>query len=129
MNKNTERVRAIFDAFGKGDVGFILDQLSDDVRFVSHLDPVVPWAGEFAGKSDVTRYFQALVGAVEVEDHPVTSLVTEDDMVVARGDVRFRVRATDTPGASSWVYVFTLRDGAVQRFDQFNDTGLATAFR
>lgn len=129
MNKNTEQIQAIFDAFGKGDVGYILDQLADDVRFVSHLDPVVPWAGEFTGKADVTRYFQALASAVEVENHPVTSLVTEDDTVIARGDVRFRVRATDTPGASSWIYVFTLRDGAVHRFDQYNDTGLAAAFR
>ena len=128
MNNNTEQVQAIFGAFGRGDIGYILDQLADDVRFVSHLDPVVPWAGEFAGKADVARYFQALVEAVEVEDHPVTSLVTEDDTVVARGEVSFRVRASDAPGSSSWIYVFTLHDGAVKRFDQFNDTGLAAAF-
>jgi hypothetical protein len=129
MNSNTEQVHAIFDAFGRGDVGYILEQLTDDVRFVSHLDSVVPWAGEFEGKSGVARYFRALGGAVEVDDHPVASLVTEDDTVVARGSVSFRVRSTNTPGSSSWIYVFTLRDGSVHRFDQYNDAGLAAAFR
>ena len=129
MNDNTQQVQAIFEAFGRGDIGYILGQLSDDVRFVSHLDSVVPWTGEFDGKAEVTRYFQALGGSVEVEDHPVTSLVTEDGTVVARGDVTFRVRETGKRGSSSWVYVFTLRDGTVHRFDQYNDAGLAAAFR
>ena len=48
--ENTAKVQTIFEAFGRGDVAFILDQLADDVRFTSHLDPIVPWAGEFAGK-------------------------------------------------------------------------------
>ena len=35
--QNTERVTKIFEAFGRGDVAYILDQLADDARFVSHL--------------------------------------------------------------------------------------------
>jgi uncharacterized protein len=126
---NTDRVQTIFEAFGRGDVPAILDQLADDVRFVSHLDPVVPWAGEFRGKDGVGRFFQALGGSVEVSDHPVTSLVADGDTVVAMGDVTFRVRETGRPGSSSWVYVFRLADGRVERYDQFNDPGLADAFR
>ncbi len=125
---NTEQVAKIFEAFGRGDIGFILDQLADDVRFVSHLDPVVPWSGEYTGKGDVTRYFQALGGAVDVADHPVTSLVAQGDTVVATGDVSFRVRNTGKLGASKWVYIWKLDDGHVRSYEQFNDTGLATAF-
>lgn len=129
MNDNTQRVQAIFEAFGRGDVAYILDQLDDDVRFVSHLDPIVPWAGQFDGKTEVSRYFQALGGSVEVTGHPVTALITEDETVVARGDVSFRVRTTGTVGSSSWVYIFTLHNGTVRRFDQYNDSGLAAAFQ
>ena len=125
---NTDRVVKIFEAFGRGDIGYILDQLTDDVRFVSHLDPVVPWAGEYAGKGDVTRYFHALGGAVDVADHPVTSLVAQGDTVVATGDVSFRVRETGKEGASTWVYIWKLTDGRVRSYEQFNDTGLAAAF-
>src|SRR6476659_2305851 len=96
--ENTEQIAKIFEAFGRGDVAYILDQLADDVRFVSHLDPIVPWAGEFVGKDNVARYFQALGSSVEVADHPVHALVAQGDTVVATGDVSFRVRATGKEG-------------------------------
>lgn len=128
-NENTERVKTIFEAFGRGDVEHILEQLADDVRFASHLDPIVPWAGEFFGKDGVARFFQALATSVEVTDHPVNALVAQGDTVVAMGDVSFRVRETGKAGSSLWVYVFKLADGAVQSYDQFNDVGLAEAFR
>lgn len=128
-NQNTEQVTKIFEAFGRGDVAYILDQCADDVRFTSHLDASVPWAGEFSGKANVASFFQALGGAVEVADHPVTSLVAQGNTVVATGDVSFRVRESGKSGTSAWVYIWKLADGKVQSYDQFNDAGLALAFR
>jgi ketosteroid isomerase-like protein len=127
--RNITRVQNIFDAFNRGDVPYILEQLADGARFVSHLDPIVPWAGEYVGSDNVLRFFQALGGSVEVMDHPVHEIVAQDDTVVATGGVSFRVRATGKAGSSTWVYIFKLIDGRVQRYDQFNDTGLADAFR
>jgi ketosteroid isomerase-like protein len=127
--ENTERVTQVFEAFGRGDVQFILDQLADDVRFTSHLDPAVPWAGEYAGKDNVACYFEALGGAVEVTEHPVNALLAQGDTVVAMGDVSFRVRETGKTGSSSWVYVWKLANGQVHSYDQYNDTGLTEAFR
>jgi len=126
--ENTARVTKVFEAFGRGDVGYIIEQLADNVRFTSHLDPAVPWAGQYSGKDDVARYFQALGGAIEVTDHPVNGLVAQGDIVVAMGDVTFRVRETGKAGSSSWVYVWKLANGEIQSYDQFNDTGLAEAF-
>ena len=128
-SENTERVTRIFEAFGRGDVSYILDQLSDEARFVSHLDPVVPWAGEYVGKERVAGFFQALGGSVEVADHPVHDVVAQGDTVVATGGVTFSVRETGKAGSSSWVYIFKLANGRVQSYDQFNDPGLAEAFR
>jgi ketosteroid isomerase-like protein len=126
--ENAERVTKIFEAFGRGDVEYILDQLADDARFVSHLDPKVPWAGEYSGKHEVARYFEALGGSVEVADHPVDSLVAQGDTVVAAGDVSFLVRESGKAGSSKWVYIFKLANGQVQSYDQFNDPGLVEAF-
>jgi uncharacterized protein len=125
---NTELVTKIFEAFGRGDVGYILDQLDDEVRFVSHLDAIVPWAGEYSGKHDAARFFQALGGSVEVTDHPVNAIVAQGDTVVATGDVSFHVRENGKAGSSKWVYIWKLANGQVQSYDQFNDTGLAEAF-
>lgn len=126
---NTELVAGIFEAFGRGDVPHILRQLHDDVRFTAHLDESVPWSGRYDGKDEVLGYFQALGGSVEVGGHPVGSIIADGDAVVATGDVAFTVRATGQPGSSAWVYIWRVRDGRIASFDQFNDPGLATAFR
>jgi ketosteroid isomerase-like protein len=126
---NTKLIESIFEAFGAGDIPHILEQLTDDARFTAHLDPVVPWAGVYAGKANVIEYFQALGGAVEVLDHPVTELVAQHDTVVSRGGVTFRARSTGTEATSAWVYIWKVRDGRVCSFEQFNDPDLAGAFR
>jgi hypothetical protein len=126
---NALRVEAIFDAFGRGDIPYILDQLADDVRWIAHLEPIVPWAGDYSGKDTVPAYFQALVSSVEVTGHAVNRLVAQDDTVVAIGEVSFRPGTTGKESSSSWVYVWKLRDGKVCSYDQYNDPGLTEAFR
>lgn len=126
---NTQQVEAIFEAFGRGDIPFILDQLTDDVHWVSYLEPVVPWAGDYSGKANVPKFFEALGGSVEVSAHPVTAVVAQGDTVVARGGVSFQARATGKAGSSEWVYIWKLRNGQVYSYEQFNDPGLAEAFR
>lgn len=37
--ENARAVQAVFEAVGRGDVAYILDQLVDDVHWVAHLDP------------------------------------------------------------------------------------------
>jgi ketosteroid isomerase-like protein len=129
MSDNVERVGAIFEAFGRGDIPFILDSLTDDVRFASYLDPIVPWSGEFVGKERVMDFFQAIGGAIEVTGHPVDAIVADGETVYSRGSSTFNVRATGKSGATTWVYVWTLRDGKVSIYEQFNDQGLADSFR
>jgi ketosteroid isomerase-like protein len=99
------------------------------VRWVAHLDPSIPWAGDYSGKDNLPQYFQALGSSVEMTAHTVSELVAADDTVGAIGDVSFRPRATGKESSSSSVYIWKLRDGQVCGFDQFNDTGLAAAFR
>jgi ketosteroid isomerase-like protein len=126
---NKQQVEAIFDAFNRGAVQEILDQVSEDALFVGHLDPIVPWSGEYQGKAQILQYFQRLGGAVEVSGHPIDYVMAQDDTVTAQGSVSFTVRETGKPGSSTWVYVLKLADGKVRSFEQFNDQGLAEAFR
>jgi uncharacterized protein len=125
---NVRAIEAVFAAFGRGDIPFILDQLTEDVHWVAHLDPSVPWSGDHSGKANVPAFFQALAGSIDVSGHPVNQLVAQDDTVIALGDVSFTVRSTGKAGSSSWVYVWKLRDGKICSYDQFNDPGLAQAF-
>lgn len=126
---NVQTIEGLFAAFGQGDIPSILEQLTDDVHWVAHLEAVVPWSGDYSGKTNVPRFFEALGGSAEVTAHPVNELIAQGDTVVATGDVSFRARSTNKTSSSSWVYIWKLRDGKVCGYDQFNDPGLADAFR
>ena len=60
-------MQGIYDAFGKGDVPAILDQLTDDVDWAAEASSdAVPWYGMRKGKDEVAGFFEAIGGAVDV---------------------------------------------------------------
>ena len=58
---NVETVQAIYQAFGRGDVGTILDKLDDGVEWETTV-PVsdVPWLRARRGKANVAGFFESL---------------------------------------------------------------------
>ena len=59
--KNVESVKAIYEAFGRGDVATILDMLDDAVEWETAV-PVadVPWLQTRRGKGNITGFFQSM---------------------------------------------------------------------
>ena len=47
--QNVKTIQEAYAAFGRGDVASIVAKLTDDIRWVSHLESVVPWSGDFSG--------------------------------------------------------------------------------
>jgi ketosteroid isomerase-like protein len=87
-NPNTATVAAVYEAFGRGDVPCILDQLANDVLFdadwtdnhgqragVAHLMPR-------RGPAQVAEFF-ALIASWQVEQFQVLDLIGSGDQVVA----------------------------------------------
>jgi ketosteroid isomerase-like protein len=121
-NTHSDTVAAIYEAFGRGDVPFILDQLADDVRFdadwtnnygqragVEHLTPR-------RGPAQVADFF-AVIAGWQVEYFQVLDLIGSGHQVVAE------VQAG-----------FTLPNGGRFADDElhlwtFNEAGKATRFR
>jgi len=58
---NTETVKVIYEAFGRGDVATILDKLDDAVEWESAV-PVadVPWLQARRGKASIAGFFQSM---------------------------------------------------------------------
>jgi len=65
---NAEAVRAIYGAFGRGDVPAILDKLDDAVEWETTV-PVsdVPWLQARRGKANIGGFFECMVN-YRVED-------------------------------------------------------------
>lgn len=118
---NEQRVRAIYDAFGRGDVDAVLGAMMPDVEW--HEAEGLPYGGLHRGPGVVAeKVFGPLM-----RDVPDFSVTPEE--VVASGDTvhvvcRYRGtgRATGRSLDLGVVHVWDLRDGRVARFRQFIDT-------
>ena len=61
MADHVSTVSGVYQAFGTGDVAWILDQLADDVAWDHGIrDTGLPWLVPGAGKDHVLSFFQAL---------------------------------------------------------------------
>jgi len=125
--QNVERIRKIYEAFGRGDIGFILDQLTPDVKWVSHYDPIVPWGGDFTGRVD--KFFEAIGQSVDVTAFTPGEFIAQGDTVASLGEFGCRVRATGKSALTRWAFIWKFRDGRVSSYEQFHDPALANAFR
>lgn len=124
MPDHTALVQSLYAAFGRGDLGFILDHCAASVSWDSVGDPTrIPWSGLHTGRAGVTRFFQLLVGNVEFELFEPGAFHASGDTILVEGRTRARHRlgghgVFDSP----WVHIFTFADGHLTRFREFYDT-------
>ena len=128
-SENVTLIGQIYEAFGRGDIGYIIDQLTDDVRWVSHLEPIVPWSGDYSGKTNVPKFFDAIANSVQTTAFTPQEFIAQADTVVSTGDYGCTVNATGKAALSPWVFIWKLRGGRVTSYEQFHDPALADAFR
>jgi ketosteroid isomerase-like protein len=119
---NTATVKAIYEAFGRGDVATILDRLDDAVEWETAV-PVsdVPWLQARRGKAGVAGFFASLA--------PLTITRFEPHTIFDGGDKVFVLIAFEAM-AGGRHYSFPNEghlwqfnaDGKVARFDHVTDT-------
>ena len=126
--ENVGAITRIYEAFGRGDVQAIVGQLTDDVRWESRLESVVPWSGKYT-KATVHKFFAAIFQSVDVTAFTPQEFVAQGDTVVSIGEFGCKVRATGKASHTRWAFVWKLRDGKVYSYEQFHDPGLSAAFQ
>ena len=126
--ENLEVIHQAYEAFGQGDVAGVLALLAEDVRWSTPGPPdVVPYAGSRTGREQVSGYFEAFGGAVEVTDFEPRKFFCEEDMVVVLGHYAFRVTSTGKAVDTDWVHAFTLKDGKITEFRGYEDSAAVVA--
>ncbi|HVF18985.1 MAG TPA: nuclear transport factor 2 family protein [Mycobacteriales bacterium] len=116
--ENKATVAAGYAGFGRGDLEPLLAALADNIVWTSYGDPAAPTAGEFRGRDGVNRYFEG-VGAIDITKFDVHTLIAEEDMVVALGNIDFTVKATGNTSSGPLVHVFGFSNGLITTFDEF----------
>ncbi len=81
---NTDTVQAMYAAFGRGDVQFIMDQLADDVIWDEGIrETGLPWLRAGSGKQHVGAFFEALGRGYAISTFEPVVMAAGGDHVVA----------------------------------------------
>lgn len=96
MPDNVTTARAIFDAFGRGDVPYILEQLADDVQWEYGIcATTVAWYQHRQGHAGAVAFFESLQGVDFLSFVPKAFLHdAAQDAVAVLVDSDYLVRAS-----------------------------------
>lgn len=125
IQENKQLVMQGYQKFQAQDIEGLMENFADDIEWIGVESEYLPFSGIYHGKQEVLHYFGMLAQAQEAMKFEPMEFIAEGDKVVVCGESKWMVRATGRSYANPWVHVFTIRDGKVARFQQFNDTAAA----
>jgi ketosteroid isomerase-like protein len=117
----------MFGAFGRGDLQRVLNLLTDDVEWRLAGPTQVTYAGIHRGRQTVADFFKLIGQTTEFEQFEPQEYIAQGDKVVVLGHERQRVKTTGEVGENDWAMVFTVRDGKIARFRNYEDTAAVAA--
>jgi ketosteroid isomerase-like protein len=125
---NLATVRSIYEAFGKGDVPAILEQLAEDIEWESWADNFsvragVAWMTLRSGRQNVAQFFE-VVGKFEIVDIQVLNFLEGGNQVAVEFVIEARLPGW---GGRSFrdeeMHLWTFDDsGKVTRLRHYTDT-------
>jgi uncharacterized protein len=118
---NLAAVKAIYEAFNRGDIPYILDRVTDDVEWEKWKDNYaqkagVPYLRSQTGRQGVSDFFAA------VEDLGITNIEILS-MMEGAGQVAVEVYLESAKVNDEEMHLFTFNDeGKITRFRHYLDT-------
>ena len=112
-------IRAMYDAFGRGDLLDVFSTLAQDV--VIEQTPELPWGGSYQGLEGAREFFLRLLQHIDSRVE-VQEVFAAGSRVVVMARTRGLARATGTAFDIRAVHVFEVRRGKVSRLETYVDT-------
>ena len=120
---NIKTVKALYEAFGRGEVATILEALTDDIDWAGETSSTVaPWYGTRQGKAAVAAFFDAFGSTMEVEEFRPLTFAANDDSVLTVVLCRAKTRAAGKPISMNLHHWFQFRDGKICFYRGTEDT-------
>ena len=130
-NPNITLVQSLYATFKRGEIGPILAAMAPDVDWrVNGERKDFPTLGTWKGSKEVEKFFQTVAQHQETKDFSPRDFYAAEDRVLVLGHYEWKIKKTGRTVASDWIHVFTIRNGKVSAFREFNDTArFAEAYR
>jgi ketosteroid isomerase-like protein len=126
---NINTIKAVYEAFGRGDVAFITDSVTGDVDWATEsTSDGAPWYGVHKGKAGVGAFFEAFGKAMDVEEFtPLAFSATDDGDVLSV--VRFAARSRETGKLARMDlhHWFRFTNGKISFYRGTEDTAITAA--
>jgi ketosteroid isomerase-like protein len=119
---NTEVVNEAYAAFGRGDIGALLETLSDDVEWVG--TEALPQGGSFRGRDGVGEFFAGVAQNWPELEIEIDDLIADGDHVVSVGHGEGKLTGGEAADYG-FTHVFTVGDGKIVRFREYAAPGPA----
>jgi uncharacterized protein len=85
---NTQIVKNMYEAFGRGDIATILGGLADNVEWMEHGPESIPTAGTYRRPGEVADFFKKVADNIEFEPFAIDEYVEQGDIVVVLGSLQ-----------------------------------------
>jgi len=123
MNANVSLIENLYAAFGRGDIAAIVAAMAPDVVWKVNGTPGDhPAIGTFEGPARVQEFFKIVGDTQQAVSFTPREFYDAGDTVVVLGHYAWTIRKTGKPIDTDWVHIFTIKDGKVTGFREFNDT-------
>jgi uncharacterized protein len=124
---NVEVVRRAYENFKTGDIGALLEQMSEDVEWRLPEIEGASFAGARRGRGQVSEFFTSLADSQDSLSFEPREFVAQGDKVVALGSYVWRVKSNGREYGGDWAHAFTIRDGRIEGFHEYMDSARAEA--
>jgi ketosteroid isomerase-like protein len=116
-------VRKAYQCYEKHDITGLIQLIDPDCDW--HLPgPAdgMPWAGRYHGPEEVREFFETLTDNLEVLEFSPHQFLADGDTVMVTGHERDRIMATGKVLELDWAHCFTIEEGKITRFQDYQDT-------
>jgi uncharacterized protein len=127
MDVNTKLIQDLYEAFGRGDIPYILQQFADDIDLNGPDAPELPYRGAYRGRKGAQQYFERIAGAIEVTAFEPKTYVASGDEVMTAGSWSGKARATGKSFKTPWAMHFVVKGGQVTYARVYEDSGVTAA--
>ena len=120
---NAATVAKLYEAFGRGDISYIINHLADDCQWIGTGKGYLPTGGTYTGKN-AAEFFKALGDSVEFTSFtPISISNFNENEVIAFGNMSGISKATGKSSSSDWAMHWKFNEeGKVVYYHDFHDT-------
>ena len=119
---NVELIKKCYNYFKEGNIPALLNELSDDIKWISPGPKMIPWAGEYEGKQSVGEFFTKLGGSVDFQSFEPREFIAQGNRVIALGHGAATSKKTGKSAKNEWAMAFIIKNGKVTHFQEYINT-------